>query len=61
MSHLFTVENNVAIPNTETLLISPFKEVWERDKSKDKGQAIKEFTFVELMSSKKKANPFGLL
>ena len=59
MSHLFTVENNVAIPNTETLLISPFKEVWERDKSKDKGQAIKEFTFVELMSSKKKANPYS--
>jgi signal-transduction protein with cAMP-binding, CBS, and nucleotidyltransferase domain len=59
MSHLFTVENNIAIPNTETLLISPFKEVWERDKSKDKGQAIKEFTFVELMSSKKKANPYS--
>lgn len=59
MAFLFTVENSVAIPNTETLLIPPFKEIWERDKSKDKGQAIKEFTFVELMSSKKKTNPYA--
>ena len=40
MSHLFIVENNIAKPNTETLLISPFKEIWERDKSKDKSQVI---------------------
>lgn len=59
MSHLFTVENNRAVPNTETLLISPFSEVWERDDSKDKGQAIKEFTFIELMSSKKKSNVYS--
>lgn len=59
MSFLFVVENNVAKPNTETLLISPFKEIWERDKSKDKVQATKEFTFIELMTSKKKSNPFS--
>lgn len=59
MAFLFVVENNVAKPNTETLLISPFKEIWERDKSKDKVQAIKEFTFIELMTSKKKSNPFA--
>lgn len=59
MAFLFVVENNVAKPNTETLLISPFKEIWERDKSKDKVQATKEFTFIELMTSKKKSNPFA--
>ena len=53
MSYLFIVENNIAKPNTETLLIEPFKTIWERDKTEDKGQAIKEFTFIELMSSKK--------
>lgn len=53
MSYLFIVENNIAKPNTETLLIEPFKTIWERDKTKDKEQAIKEFTFIELMSSKK--------
>lgn len=59
MANLFTVENSVAIPNTETLLIEPFKTIWERDKTKDKEVALKEFTFIELMSSKKKSNPFS--
>lgn len=59
MAYLFVVENSIARPNTETLLISPFKEIWERDKSKNKDRAIKEFTFIELMSSKKKSNPYA--
>ena len=59
MAFLFTVENLIAIPNTETLLVSPFKEIWERDTTKNKDIAIKEFTFIELMSSKKKSNPYG--
>ena len=59
MSHLFIVENSIAKPNTETLLISPFKEIWERDESEDKETAIKEFTFIELMSCKKKSNPYA--
>lgn len=59
MSYLFVVENSIAKPNTETLLIEPFKTIWERDKTKDKEQAIKEFTFIELMSSKKRSNPYA--
>ena len=58
MAYLFVVENNVAKPNVETLLVSPFKEIWNRDTSIDKNMAIKEFTFMEFMSSKKKTNPF---
>ena len=59
MSHLFIVENSIAKPNTETLLISPFKEIWDRDLTEDKEIAIKEFTFIELMASKKKSNPYA--
>ena len=59
MSYLFIVENNIAKPNTETLLIEPFKVLWERDKTPDKDVAIKEFTYIELMSSKKKSNPYA--
>lgn len=59
MAFLFVVENNIAKPNTETLLISPYKEIWERDSSEDKGQAIKEFTFIEFMCSKKASNPYA--
>ena len=59
MSHLFVVENSIAKPNVETLLIEPFKTIWERDKTPDKDIAIKEFTYIELMSSKKKSNPYA--
>lgn len=59
MAFLFIVENNVAKPNIETLLISPFKEIWERDKTKTKEIAINEFTYIELMVSKKKSNPYA--
>ena len=59
MSHLFIVENSIAKPNTETLLISPFKEIWDRDLTEDKEIAIKEFTFMELMSSKRRSNPYA--
>lgn len=59
MAFLFVVENGVAKPNVETLLISPFKEIWERDTSKHKEQATKELTFIEFMSSKKKTNPYA--
>lgn len=59
MAYLFTVENGIVKPNTETLLVSPFNEIWDRDKSKFKTQAIKEFTFIEFMNSKKKTNPYA--
>lgn len=59
MAFLFVVENSVVKPNVETLMISPFKEIWERDKTKGKERAIKEFTFIEFMSSKKKTNPYA--
>lgn len=59
MAFLFVVENNIAKPNTETLLIEPFKTIWERDKSSSKSLALKELTFIEFMSSKKKTNPYA--
>ena len=59
MAFLFTVTNGIAHPNVETLLIEPFKTIWERDTSEDKSVAIKEFTYIELMSSKKKSNPYA--
>lgn len=59
MAYLFTVENSVVKPNAETLLIQPYKEIWDRDKSKDKHVALMEFTFIEFMASKKKTNPYA--
>jgi|TARA_R110002050_G_C8943259_1_gene512742 hypothetical protein len=58
MAFLFEVTGKVVFPTAETLLISPFKEIWERDKSKEKYQAIKEFTYIEFLTSMKKSNPY---
>ena len=34
MAFLFIVSEKSVFPNPETLLISPFKDIWARDKSK---------------------------
>ena len=58
MAYLFKVENQRVTPVTETLLISPFKEIWERDADSRKGTAILEFTYIEFISSELKTNPY---
>ena len=58
MAVLFVVEGKAVMPNPETLLLSPFKEIWERDKAKNKENAIQEFAYIEFMSSMRKTNPY---
>lgn len=58
MSYLFKIENKVVLPNPETLLIYPFSEIWNRDKSKDKAMAIKEFSYIEFSTSMLRTNPY---
>ena len=58
MAFLFTVQEKSVFPNTETLLISPFKEIWARDKTQGKELAIEELTYIEFVTSLKKSNPY---
>lgn len=59
MSYLFTIENKTKVmPKPEVLLIEPFKSIWDRDDSSNKEAALQEFAYIELMTSKSKANPF---
>jgi len=58
MSLLFTIENKVVKPSIECLLISPFKEIWERDTNPGKFIAADELAYVEFMTSVKKSNPY---
>jgi len=58
MASLFIVEDKVVIPHTETLLISPFKEIWDRDKSKTREFATEDFCYMEFMASMKASNPY---
>lgn len=55
---LFIVENRKVNPNLETLLISEFKYIWERDTSEDKSVAMMEFAYIEFMTSFAKSNPY---
>ena len=58
MAFLFTVTEKTVFPTAETLLISPFKEIWKRDKTKEKYAALEEFAYVEFISSMRKSNPY---
>lgn len=55
---IFVIENNVAKPSVDILLIHPFDKIWEDDKSKGKGEAIKDFTFIHFYCSPMKSNPY---
>lgn len=58
MAFLFNVEGKAVFPNTETLLIEPFKKIWERDETPGKEIALEEFTYIEFMTSMRKTNPY---
>ena len=55
---IFIIEGAAVKTTTQILLISPFKEIWEEDKSRGKGVAMQIFSYIEFMISKKKTNPF---
>jgi hypothetical protein len=58
---LFELVNDHALPSVHALLIEPFKSMWEEDESDRKTDCIKKFTYIELLCSPKKSNPyFGL-
>lgn len=59
MSLLFTVESKVVSPSTEALLMFPFRDIWERDESKDKRYAIEDLSYIEFMASIQKSNPYS--
>lgn len=56
--NLFSIENGIVIPFPETTIISPFKEIWERDTTRKKDIATKEYAYIEFSCSYKKSNPY---
>ena len=49
MSCLFVLGNGYCKPNEETLLISPFKEIWENDKLRIKKLLLSIFLLLNYM------------
>ena len=58
MAHLFKMSGKVVYPNEETLLIPIYKKIWERDKSENKEEAIKQFSYIEFMTSLLRSIPY---
>lgn len=59
MSWLFDIYSKEVRPKPECLLIEPFKSIWNRDKSKDKEDAIADLSYCEFMASSSKSNPYS--
>ena len=59
MALLFEVNGNAVIPTTEARLVEPYKTLWERDTTDTKEFAIRDFSFIEFMVSKKRTNPYA--
>jgi len=55
---IFDIVNGRAVPHAEALIIPEFKVLWERDKDKDKGQAIKELSYVVFLIDESVSNPY---
>lgn len=59
MAYLFEVTTEKTVyPTAEILLVSPFKEIWKRDKSANKELALGEFAYIEFTTSMLKTNPY---
>lgn len=55
---LFEMVNGYVMPSVHALMIEPFKSIWEKDTSDNNVESIKVLTYIELMCSPKKSNPF---
>ena len=43
---LFKYEGHRVVISPEALALKPFRRIWERDKSEDKGKALQELSFI---------------
>lgn len=55
---LFRLEGTVVKPTEHALLVSPYKDIWERDEDPEKNNAIRDFSYIEFNCSYKKSNPY---
>lgn len=51
--NLFEIENNIVVFSPQALLIKPFKDIWDSDKSKDKSRAAKYLGFIYYMADQR--------
>ena len=55
---IFDIINGHAMPSPEALLVPEFKVIWDRDKSKDKHDAIRDLSYIVFMVDESINNPY---
>jgi len=55
---IFDVENNKVILNPQSLSIPEFKKLWDKDKTKLKGKATQEISYVVFLCDESITNPY---
>lgn len=58
MSKIFDIDNNKVVLNPQSLNIPEFKAIWDRDKSKLKGNATKEISYIVYLYDESIDNPY---
>ncbi len=56
---LFDIENDRLVINPTNLYIPPFRQIWERDKSKGKEKAHNEIAYVTFLCNLSRRNPYN--
>lgn len=56
---LFEMVNGYVMPSVHSLTIEPFRTIWEEDDTQNNTYSIELFTYVELLCSPKKSNPYS--
>lgn len=51
--NLFEIENDVVIFSPQALMLKPFREIWDNDKSKDKATAVVTLSFIYYMADER--------
>lgn len=55
----FDIQGDSVIFTPEFLAVDEFKNIWDRDKSKNKGKAMKELSFIVFMCDERAHNPYS--
>lgn len=58
MLEVLKIVDGIVYPDDKILMIEPFSSIWNRDKSKNKEVALKDFKYIEFMVSPFNNNPY---
>lgn len=55
---VFEIHNNKIQVTEHALMVPVFKEIWDRDQSKEKTRAMRDLSYIEFMCNPRTSNPY---